>query len=111
MAKGIRGERVFRELMLFDMPEEPKSDERERGRSADKIAARNEHLLYRYCWYQADNSRRHGWIVERLADEFYLTESTVGQIIEASGDNIRLVKRKMKAAPGVLKEKWGWFRW
>lgn len=91
----VRGGKVFRQLQMWEAASDVEEDcGKKPGRSADKIAQRNEHLLYRFVWYYKDRSRNFYWIIEQLAEDYFLTESTVGQLIEDSADRIKEIRRE-----------------
>ena len=94
-AKAVAGKKV--------KPERPV------GRSAGLVEARNRHLLCRFIFWHQKKDARYEWVVAQLSREFYLTPSTVGQIIAASCDEIKLL-REQKSISHWAKE-YNFFRW
>lgn len=101
-----RGGKQYKELLLF---EEPASLESEaaayRGRNPELIERRNEHLLTRLVYFGKEHPEwKYEAIVAQLAAEFYLSESTVGQIIEANGAVTVRIRREWPGIPALKKK-------
>lgn len=111
----LRGGRVGRELMLFDLPDQQEpdvQDQEARGRSAELIAQRNEHIFHRFVHYRMEGEGK--WTTEYiyalLKREFYLSPSTLGQLIEENRDEIIRIRKEW---PGTaeLNKRWPPPRW
>jgi hypothetical protein len=104
----IRGKKIY---TLFGPEETPvASAEDQRGRDPELIRLRNEHLLYRFAWYRADIRNSYEWMVQQLSREFYLSESTIGQLIEASSEVLARIRGE-KPTERDLKRKFPFFEW
>lgn len=107
----MRGKNLFNNLFGDVEQQEPVADgEPERGRSAELIRLRNEHLLTRYVYWGMDARNRYEWVVKRLSEEFYLSESTVTQIIQANSALLKRLK-KNEFNIGSCKKKYWWMVW
>jgi hypothetical protein len=93
---GIRGGRAFKELLLFDVPAAAEPDEESRGRSAELLALRNEHIFHRYIYHTLEGKGKYlrEYIIEQLVAEFYLSKSTLGQLLDANVDEIMRIRRE-----------------
>lgn len=90
----MRGEKIH--LTLFG-PEVEVADAQEdiRGRDPELIAQRNEHILYRYLdYYRIDRKLAYPWVVKQLSIQFYLSCSTISQLIAANEDTIVKMKKE-----------------
>jgi hypothetical protein len=103
--RGIRNHQTLfgPEADVVDVEAEDK-----RGRSPEWIARRNEHLLYRYWWYSKDGRCNMGWVCDRLSWEFYITPSTIGQLIEDNTGKIAVIKKE-GLSDRQLREKFSWW--
>jgi hypothetical protein len=108
MGTSIRGKKVFQTLIW---PEDQLTDgvqDDRRGRSPEWIERRNDHLLYRYWWYSKDGRSNMVWVYERLSWEFYITPSTIGQLIEDNLDTIAAIKKE-GLTDKELRAKFSWW--
>ena len=110
---SIRGNKVFMTLFGEETEVAKAGGEESRGRDPELVAARNEHILYKYVYLCAYMRHYHIAAVKMLRQEFYLSESTLGQIIEANGDMVQRIKNELTkielANPisrGMSKEIW-----
>jgi hypothetical protein len=103
---GVRGSKIHQ--TLFGPEEEPEVSEDQRGRDPELLEQRNDHLLHRYVWYGTIRPTDYPWVIARLRGDFYLTESTIGQIIAANTDKLRVI-RKENLSLKQLREKFPWW--
>ena len=94
--------------MLFRSGNDSPDDSR--GRNPELIRERNLHLLYRFYYYRQDNRNSYEWMVAKLAKEFYLTRSTVGQLIAASTKELLQIRNE-KATVSDLRKKYPYWVW
>ena len=111
---SVRGSRIANSLFGDDDTTLVSSDSR--GRSAELIDARNTQILYTLCWYKMDTKLDYNWIIKQISGEFYLAESTIGQIIEASYVELRKISNEWKAAGNdemvkMLKKRYERWKW
>lgn len=81
-----------------------------RGRSAVKIEQRNQCLAARCYYYHEFHKLRYDVIVEKLSDEFFLNEVTVGKTIMQLG-NVLKELRELKTTIHKLKQDWPHLSW
>ena len=107
---GVRGGSLHK--TLFEDIEMPLTEyDKERGRDAELLMLRNEHLLYRYIFIGTMHPEmKYEFIVKQLVKEFYLSESTIGQIIAKNGDVLHRI-RKENNDLRLLREKYPFFKW
>lgn len=110
---SIRGGKISKELLLFDLPDtggDAAAPER-KGRDAALIERRNERLFHRYVYHRLDNPKwAHEYLVEQIAEEFDLSTSTVGQLIEANAGELVRIRREFPTVK-ELRDKWPWMVW
>lgn len=80
------------------------------GRNAALIQRRNEHICYRFVWYGMDGSLMFDWVIKQLCSEFYLTESTLGQLIATNAETITRIRRE-KLSVVKLSKKYPAMKW
>jgi hypothetical protein len=109
---SVRGGQVHKEMrVLWNLPDEEERSSDMRGRDPELVALRNEHILYRYVWMcRVYPSRVYEWYIQQLKMEFYLSESTLGQMIEDSGTKLHLIRMEGKNNR-QLREKYPSFSW
>lgn len=105
----VRGGKALR---LFDVEQIVAQEEREdqRGRDPELLRKRNEHMMYRIFYYRRNAMLAREWALKKVAQEFYLTESTLGQFME---DNYELAEEVANEKPTIqeLRKKYPFFRW
>ena len=101
----MKGDKIFEQyarslfpLKQGEMPDQP--EEESAGRSAELIAARNEQLMYRYHYYVANFKTTWPNVISLLSQEYYLSEVTVGKIVQANSD----VRRRIMEENPTLEE-------
>ena len=77
---------------LFGEPDEVVAEEQRKGRSAELNKERNTRILHRFVYYKRDIRLTYEWIVGRIANEFALTEVTVGEIIADNMGELKWIK-------------------
>jgi len=105
----MRGVKVFKGLFDDQPTLQPEEAVESRGRNAELIQQRNEHLLYRFVWYGRDNYR-YEYIVKQLCEEFYLSERTVSQIITDHAADLQKI-RQQNPTVDWLRKKYQNFKW
>lgn len=105
----IRGKKVNNTLFGEELLED-NQEERLRGRNPELNAAKNEQILYRYHDYRRLNKYAFEWIVKELCAEFYLTESTIGQLIEDSAVKLQQIRNE-NLSTGELRKKYRFSVW
>jgi len=104
---GVRGNKQYETLFGI---EEDVREQVTRGRDPELIERRNDHMLYRFVWYGSDRRNAYAWIVEQLSKEFYLTESTIGQIIEDSDVRLKQIRNENLNEKQIA-AKFPFFKW
>lgn len=105
----LRGIRTYNELLLEEesttLPKQKKG-----GRSVQKIENRNNFLFHRFYYYTKLQGKNYPNTLQDLANETWLTTTTVGEIIQDNSNKILLIK---KAAPTIkqLKQLWQHIEW
>jgi hypothetical protein len=107
----MKGKRTF--MTLFGpevVAEGEEQQEDQRGRDPELITQRNRHLLYRLAWYQKTyEAREYWWYLGQLRKEFYLSESTIGQIVAADTEVLPKIKRDGLPGTGELRKMFAWW--
>ena len=106
----FRGKKVLRSLTLFGEVETKINDEEKtRGRDPELNAAKNELILHRIIYYRMDMRNSEEWIFKMIRREFFLTESTIGQLVEDNGDILHRIRKEINIK--MLREKYDWIEW
>ena len=99
---------------MFPVGEQELDAAQRSGRSEEKNDARNEALLYRYYFYNKFY-RGLGWprIQQLLAEEFFLEERTVLNLVHRNDDSTEVLRQIAKEAPTLkqLKQKFWLMVW
>ncbi len=116
---GIRGIRISRMISADPVADAGRTDaiggvhnktgHRTGGRLPDLIMARNRHLMCRFVYWNQNPGLKYEWVVSQLSREFYLSPSTVGQIIAANVDQIVQLRAQKNIA--AWKREYDFFRW
>lgn len=102
---SIRGGGLFKTLFGEEELALPEADKK-RGRDTELVAQRNEHLLMRFIQIGKERpDMKYDYIVKLLVKEFYLAESTIGQLIEDNSDVLHRIRKEGNEAK-ILKEKY-----
>jgi hypothetical protein len=105
-----RGKCLFKTFLVGVEPEKKAKNKAViRGRSNKLVDARNEHLLSRFVFWGMQHEYKYEWIIRKLCNEFYLSESTVGHIIENNPELLQKI-RKAKSIR-YWKLKYEFFKW
>lgn len=114
MGEPVRGVKLHRNLLFALEEQQPKQEQEEwkPGRNPDLLAARDEHIFHRYVYYfrQGGGKFRREYIVKELSKEFYLAESTIGQLLEEHADDVLSIMRAWPAT-AELNKKWPPQKW
>ncbi len=104
----MRGATLFAGLFI----EENTSRQPIKGRNADLNAKRNECILDRYYFYGKffNNSLSYNYITNKIAEEFWLSSSTVTQLLEDNFEKLGTLKR-IQPSLRDLREKWPQWNW
>jgi len=105
MANAIRGKKVNNGFII-----RPASRPRVGGRNLVLIEKRNLHLLYRFAWYRSKARYSFEWMIRQLAHEFYLSEYTVGKIIQNDAEELIAIRNE-KPNQKTLQRKYPFFNW
>jgi hypothetical protein len=103
-----KGGRLFNELTVAE-----KKDNKnglKTGRNDKLIMLRNEALFYRYYYYAKIHQLKYSQVVEKLSNEFYISERTILDITQKHTDLIRNIfsqKPELKA----LNKKYDFLNW
>ncbi|NDD52948.1 hypothetical protein EBZ39_03570 [bacterium] len=108
----MRGQELFNKIGEVASPAdgEARNDGSGTGRSAALIAARNERLCHRLYYYRHHTQLRYDVVLQKLSNEFDLTQSTLVQVLEKLTDEIVRV-RAAKPTVAELQGRWGWMVW
>lgn len=104
----MRGQATFQSLFPDQQPDLPK--EPGKGRNPERDAKRNELLLARYYYYGTFTDNRYGWIIAKLADEFFLAERRIADIVAGNVDGLKALRQ----SPPTLKDlrrRWPHLHW
>ncbi|MGQ0739125.1 MAG: hypothetical protein ACT4OJ_08720 [Bacteroidota bacterium] len=104
---------MARGLLLFNNIEEPTPPEKQiKGRSKSLIQMRNECLLDRLFFYKKNFPWNYDYVLERLRDEFFLSEVTIPQIIEKPESQLYLRTLKLEQPnKDSFAKKWPHLKW
>ena len=82
-----------------------------KGRSAELLERRNEHILYRYYFYLKYDDKRSDVVLRLLSEQFYLAEATIHEIIHetAASDEVLLRIKKEMPSEAQLRRKFKFF--
>jgi hypothetical protein len=89
---GVRGIKLHQTLFGPELIPDDKQDDDLRGRDPELIQARNEHIFHRYLYWSDGGRAAYPWVISQLKREFYLSESRLGQIIDADKGEIARIK-------------------
>ena len=105
MANAIRGKKVNNAFII-----KPLSRRKVTGRNPVLIERRNLHLLYRFVYYRNNIRNSFAWMIKQLAREFYLSEYTVGKIIQNHAEELHRIRMEKPSAK-ALRRKYPFFDW
>lgn len=105
---SIRGRKLSKDLLLWSA-DEPQPDG---GATApDLRAQRNELMMHRFVYYRLQNKgMMHEYLVRKVAAEFFLSEVTVGEIIQDNAGRVTAIRREMPNNK-ELRKRWPWLIW
>ena len=105
----IRGKKVMRTLTLFGEETETIDEERPKGRNPELYAGWKELVLARVVYYRMNGMVKDEWIFKQIKCEFFISESTIGQLIEDNGDIMMRLRKGISLK--MLREKYYWIEW
>lgn len=93
-----------------------KQGKQRKGRSAKLILQRNECLLDRYLYYGRLSGKRYDLIIEELSTDFFLSSSTIAEILNDNYDKLSTSKKAYQHLSDVqfkknLENKWPKLSW
>lgn len=88
----------------------PKPPSQGKGRSADLIADRNEHMMYRYYFYTRIKGFQYLSALTAISEQFYLSVSTIIYQLKINSDRLHEIMKE-GATPRDLQKKFPWFNW
>lgn len=88
----------------------PTTDATRKGRSTELHTLRNDCLIARYYFYVKYSGLRYSLILRILSKEFFLSEVTIPDILDANFEKLAALK-KQPPDKAVLKEKWPHLNW
>lgn len=81
-----------------------------KGRSNKLVEKRNEYLLARYYYYHNFSDKRYDVILEQLSEEFYLSTSTIQDLVQHNMSFLYDLK-DMNPRRGYFDAKWPHLVW
>jgi len=108
---GIRGGGVFKTLFEEDEVLELAEGEKKQGRDAELLAGRNELILRRFVYIGTNRpDMKYEFVVKELVRTFYLSDYTIGKIIEENRDVLQRIRKEPLDAK-ALREKYQDYVW
>jgi hypothetical protein len=83
---------------------------KKKGRSAALDSLRNNLIVDRYYFYGTFTEKRYAVILERLCEEFFLSESRVTAILNNNYEKLIQIKEEAPAK-SAFKRKWHFYNW
>lgn len=103
-----RGITLFNDLL----PAKTLPEKQIKGRDKELISKRNELLLDRLFFYKALYRWDYDFVLEKLSNEFFLSERTIGDIISNTGSQLYLRTLKIEQpSKNNLEKKWPHLKW
>ena len=81
-----------------------------KGRSAALDSLRNNLIVDRYYFYGTFTEKRYAVILDRLCEEFFLSESRITAILNKNYDTLLQLKEEAPAK-SAFKRKWSFYNW
>jgi AraC-like DNA-binding protein len=108
---ALRGTNKLGELFVHQ--QEP---EKRKGRSLKLILQRNECLTDRYFFYSHIGEKRYDLILEKLSTDFFLSESTIADLLNDNYNKLITVKKTYQESSDMsirkkLQNKWSHLSW
>ena len=102
----MRGQKIFNEIMKDNGVE----TSLRRGRNNSLIYRRNKCLVARYFYYASVKNRCYEDTLHQLVTEFYLSASTIANVIRDNAEQLQLLKQK---PPSIynFQTKWPHIKW
>ena len=102
----MRGQKLYNQLTK-PMVAETKLP---KGRSATLIEKRNECMVARYYYFSRFSKKAYEEVLNRLAEEFFLTTETIARIIQENTAQL-MQHRKAETTIYFMKNKWTHLKW
>ena len=102
----MRGEKFFNEVIRDTGLNKGTT----KGRSPNLLTKRNECLVARYFYYGYLKHKCFEEILKLLVLEFYLSPSTVCQVVKDKGDQLQILKQKEPTAH-YFQSRWPHMKW
>jgi hypothetical protein len=97
-------------LLFTDIFPIPATERNRRGRSETADRERNECLIYRYHFVGIHTGFRYEFLLKIIAKEFWLSETTVHNVISLNR-HILIQAKKENAARNELRKRWPQLSW
>ena len=85
----LRGKRLFE-----NMNGSKNTAQMKKGRNMELVSERNKLLFYRYYFYQSQARLQYETVLNILSTEFFLSISTISQIVSENGSEILKIKKE-----------------
>lgn len=101
----MRGENILKNAADNDG-----NQSKAKGRSRSLNARRNECMADRYYYYTTYTEKRYDHIIEQLSKEFFISISTVTQIMQSQMEHLQALKQQ-KLSVYYFRHKWQHMKW
>lgn len=103
-------------ILFKNIVESEQATKGRKGRNESQNARRNECLSDRYLYYLITTKNRYEAIIEKVADDFFLSHVTVTNILSQSSEGLTKTKKeyaalKPKELQRLLSKKWEGYSW
>lgn len=107
----LRGHRTYLSLFTTDTTAETLDAPKKRGRDEQLVTDRNALIVHRYYFYSKIKGCKHYQdLLDKLTSEFFLTERTIGWIVDSNPGVLTELK---KTSPNAIafKKKYPFMNW
>jgi hypothetical protein len=106
----MKGDKIFNQALTLwhEEPDVQAEGAKTLGRSPELIAERNEHIMYRYYYYQKFTDKRWDVVVKLLRRQFYISETTITEIIMDNSARLKQIQNEQLTIR-QLKERYEFF--
>lgn len=101
----MRGENI-----LKNGADNHENESKAKGRNRSLNARRNECMADRYYYYTTYTEKRYDAIIELLSAEFFLSVSTVTQVMQNQMEHLQALKQQ-KLSVYYFRHKWQHMKW
>jgi len=84
---------LFKDIFI-ESPSFSDDIKKRKGRSEHHISRRNECLIDRYFFYAKFTGKRYDLVLKTISDEFFLSEVTIPEIIDANYEQLASLKKE-----------------